>query len=60
MSHLKMLVLGVLWLLREAAGENDYARYCARARAAGSELLSPGDFYVLKLHRKYARPCRCC
>jgi len=50
-----------LWrLLREACGENDYARCCADARARGQELPTPEAYYLAKLHRKYSRPTRCC
>jgi Selenoprotein, putative len=54
-------LLGGLWeYLREASGENDYARSRARALEQGAEILSPGDFYEEKLREKYSRPNRCC
>jgi len=46
--------------LREVSGENDYARYRARALAQGIAPLSPGEFYVAQLRRKYSRINRCC
>jgi len=54
-------VVKTLWeFLREVCGENDYARYRARALALGEPLLSPQDFYAEKLRRTYSRPNRCC
>ena len=54
-------LLGVIWAyLREVSGENDYARYQARARARGERPLSPESFYLEKLFRTYSRPNRCC
>ncbi len=54
-------VLRILWrYLREACGEDDYARYQARARALGIEPLTPEAFYLAHLHHKYSRPNRCC
>ena len=50
-----------LWqYLREVSGENDYARYRARALGQKVEPMSPGEFYLLKLHQKYSRISRCC
>ena len=51
----------VLWnYLREACGENDYARHCARARAEGASAMTAKQFYLAKLRRKYSRISRCC
>ncbi len=53
--------LRIIWnCLREACGENDYARYSARARALGITPLTPGMFYLTQLRHKYSRPNRCC
>ncbi len=50
-----------LWhLVREACGENDYARCCADAAAHGQEPPTPEAFYLANLQRKYSRPTRCC
>jgi len=50
-----------LWqYLREVSGENDYARYRARALGQKVEPMSSGEFYILKLRRKYSRISRCC
>lgn len=46
--------------LREVSGENDYARYRARALAQGIAFMSPGEFYLAELRRKYSRMNRCC
>ena len=54
-------LLQALWqYLREMSGENDYARYRARALGQKVEPMSPGEFYLLKLHQKYSRISRCC
>jgi Selenoprotein, putative len=47
--------------LREWSGDAAYDRYlaCARRTARGG-LLSPTEFYVEELNRKYSRPNRCC
>lgn len=45
---------------REVSGENDYARYRARALEQGIPPMSPEAFYLAKLQRKYSRPNRCC
>ncbi len=54
-------VLTSLWTyLREACGENDYARYRARAPADRGCIMSPEEFYIWKLRQKYSRISRCC
>ena len=54
-------LLQALWqYLREVSGENDYARYRSRALGQKVEPMSPGEFYLLKLHQKYSRISRCC
>jgi len=50
-----------LWAtLREASGENDYARYRASVLGRAKPPLTPREFYAEKLERKYSRPSRCC
>ncbi len=48
--------------LREWCGDAAYERYLrsARARSGARELLSPAEFYVEQLNRRYSRPNRCC
>ena len=57
-------VARVLWrALREWSGDAAYERYlCAfTARPRGtSPPLSPAEFYVEQLERRYSRPTRCC
>ena len=47
--------------LREWSGDAAYDQYlvCAR-RSSRNKLLSPTEFYVEQLDRKYSRPNRCC
>lgn len=47
--------------LREWSGDAAYEQYrkCALRRGQVS-LLSPEEFYVEQLNRKYSRPNRCC
>ncbi len=54
-------LLHALWeYLREVAGENDYPRYQSHAIARGEELLSPQEFYLQQLQRKYSHISQCC
>lgn len=54
--------LGKLWQgLREWSGDAAYEKYLQRAARSGSTpLLTPEQFYVQQLTRKYSRPNRCC
>jgi uncharacterized short protein YbdD (DUF466 family) len=50
-----------LWeYLREVAGENDYLRYRNHTVASGEEPLSPQEFYLQQLQRRYSRVSHCC
>lgn len=48
--------------LREWCGDAAYERYLysARRRERGCPLLSPAEFYVEQLNRRYSKPNRCC
>jgi len=47
--------------IREWCGDSSYERYQrAMARKREPLLLSPQQFYVQQLERKYSRPNRCC
>ena len=55
-------VAAILWRgLREWCGDSAYEKYanCA-ARKQCKTTLSPSEFYVEQLNRKYSRPNRCC
>jgi uncharacterized short protein YbdD (DUF466 family) len=56
--------LRALWrALREWSGDAAYERYLlALRRTPGqkSAPLSPTEFYVQQLERRYSRPSRCC
>jgi hypothetical protein len=53
--------LRTLWeYLREVAGENDYLRYRNNTLARGEEPLSPQEFYLQQLQRRYSRINHCC
>jgi hypothetical protein len=47
--------------LRDWCGDSAYDTYaaCAAKRSSLPEL-SPGEFYVAQMERKYSRPNRCC
>ncbi len=47
--------------LREWCGDSAYEKYkqCAR-REPQQRVLSPAQFYVEQLNKKYSRPNRCC
>lgn len=51
------------WLgIREWCGDSAYERYvqAQRSRADKTSLLTPTEFYVEQLNRRYSRPNRCC
>jgi len=52
-----------VWVgIREWCGDNAYDRYvqAQRKMADGAVLLTPTEFYVEQLNRRYSRPNRCC
>ncbi|HEY1468502.1 MAG TPA: CstA-like transporter-associated (seleno)protein [Candidatus Acidoferrum sp.] len=53
---------GALWRgLREWSGDAAYERYLACSeRNSRKKTLTPAEFYVEQLNRKYSRPNRCC
>jgi uncharacterized short protein YbdD (DUF466 family) len=48
--------------LREWCGDSAYERYLhSKARQSGTDRpLTPAEFYVEQLERRYSRPNRCC
>jgi uncharacterized short protein YbdD (DUF466 family) len=48
--------------LREWCGDSAYERYvqAQRPEADKTSLLTPTEFYVEQLNRRYSRPNRCC
>ena len=48
--------------LRDWCGDSAYERYIRAMRKNGPthSVLSPKDFYVDQLNRRYSRPNRCC
>lgn len=48
--------------LREWSGDAAYERYLRspQTRAHASSVLSPAEFYIEQLNRRYSRPNRCC
>jgi hypothetical protein len=60
MSSISVLLQRFWYFLREACGENEYARYCAHAVKRGEEPPTPEAFYLANLRRKYSNPTRCC
>jgi Selenoprotein, putative len=54
-------VVGALWQgLREWCGDAAYEKYRRRTPEAAGNFLSPAQFYVEQLNKKYSRPNRCC
>jgi uncharacterized short protein YbdD (DUF466 family) len=52
-----------LWLgIREWCGDSAYERYlqAQETKPEKSSLLSPAQFYVERVNRRYSRPNRCC
>ncbi|MGO9275111.1 MAG: CstA-like transporter-associated (seleno)protein [Terriglobia bacterium] len=60
LSHLVTIFRTAWNYLREVSGENDYARYRARARAEEGPAMTAEEFYLSHLRRKYSRINRCC
>jgi hypothetical protein len=53
--------LRALWeSLREASGENDYARYRSFVLTLGQEPMTLQAFYLTRWEHKYSRSSRCC
>lgn len=46
--------------LREWSGDAAYEKYAQCAVRGGAKQLTPAEFYVEQLKRKYSRPNRCC
>ena len=47
--------------LREWSGDAAYEKYVqCSTRTGGGKPLTPAEFYVEQLKRRYARPNRCC
>jgi hypothetical protein len=48
--------------LREWCGDTAYERYLRSSAVQGEQCrrLSPQEFYVQQLNRRYSRPNRCC
>jgi len=47
--------------LRQWSGDSAYETYLACVqRQSAKKPLSPAEFYVEQLNRKYSRPNRCC
>jgi uncharacterized short protein YbdD (DUF466 family) len=56
-------VAGNVWLgVREWCGDRAYERYLQAQRSipGGHAVLTPEQFYVEQLDRRYSRPNRCC
>jgi uncharacterized short protein YbdD (DUF466 family) len=52
-----------LWLgIREWCGDSAYERYVQAHRTKPEKcgLLTPAEFYVERVNRRYSRPNRCC
>jgi uncharacterized short protein YbdD (DUF466 family) len=60
MTELRRALRSLWEFVRDASGENDYARYQASVLGRAKPPLTPRDFYAEKLERKYSRPNRCC
>lgn len=55
-----LALFGKFWSrLKDATGESDYARY--RSRIGRDEpLMTPREFYLWRLEKKYSGIHRCC
>jgi hypothetical protein len=59
--HLRKFLKQFWQGLREWSGDAAYEKYASwAARSESKTRLSPTEFYVQQLNRKYSRPNRCC
>ncbi len=63
-SHSRLSrILRIAWrALRDWCGDAAYEQYLRSrgARSASAHTLTPAEFYVEQLNRRYSRPNRCC
>ena len=60
MAKVWQILIEIWSFARELLGENAYARYREHIAARGGCPLTPQEFYLSELRRKYSRPSRCC
>ena len=56
-------IVRIAWrALRDWCGDAAYEHYLRskRSRSASARTLTPAEFYVEQLNRRYSRPNRCC
>lgn len=50
-----------LWsVVRALSGDSAYETYLAHARRSGGPILTPEEFYLDSVGRRYSRVSRCC
>jgi hypothetical protein len=65
-DHLRRMAVRLWWWLRQTTGDAAYENYLRAANRAecssdlGAAPLSPRDFYLDSLRRRYSRISRCC
>jgi uncharacterized short protein YbdD (DUF466 family) len=63
-QKLARTILRRLWRgLRDWCGDSAYENYLrskAQQSSCATRVLSPAEFYVEQLNRRYSRPNRCC
>ncbi|MBZ5542247.1 MAG: putative selenoprotein [Acidobacteriia bacterium] len=60
MAKVRRILIEIWSFGRELLGDNAYARYRDYVAARGGCPLTPQEFYLSELQRKYSRPSRCC
>lgn len=60
MATIRQLLIEIWSLGRELLGDQAYARYREYVTARGGRPMTPQEFYLSELQRKYSRPSRCC
>jgi uncharacterized short protein YbdD (DUF466 family) len=60
MAKVWQILLGIWGVARELVGDNAYTRYRQYVVARGDRPMTPQEFYLSELQRKYSRPSRCC
>jgi uncharacterized short protein YbdD (DUF466 family) len=62
LSGVKKIARNIWFGVREWCGDRAYDRYvqAQKSKSTQAPLLSPEEFYVEQLNRRYSRPNRCC
>jgi hypothetical protein len=60
MAKLRQFLVEIWGFARDLSGDNAYVRYRQYVQSRGGCPMTPQEFYLSELQRKYSRPHRCC